>query len=201
MKIYNRGVQVGYDLKTIGSTTYKVREFDQEGNILRAFGTTVPSNGVAGFAKGARFIDTDVASGLEGTYVNVGTTSSCVFVSEKEATAVSVTATADGTGTGAIPAYADFVTVTSSGATQQVALPAAAVGKVIRIWVGSNGFELITPAASNATINNVDSDGTNQADIAANTLSTLVCVSSTGWILMNQSNLGAVNTAIIPDND
>lgn len=42
-------------------------------------GTTVPTNTTAGYAKGCLFVDTDVASGTTGLYVNVWTDTSCVF--------------------------------------------------------------------------------------------------------------------------
>ena len=115
-----------------------------------------------------------------------------------------LTATADGTGTGAMSGNTSHAVVTSSGATQQVSLPAssaALVGKQFTIWVATNGFELITPAASDATINDVDSDGSNQADIGADTLSRVTLVDTGKWVLENLSKLGALNTAIIPDND
>jgi hypothetical protein len=52
---------------------------DASGNALMATGTTVPSDSGAGYAKGCLFIDTDVAAGTSGLYVNVGTTSACNF--------------------------------------------------------------------------------------------------------------------------
>lgn len=122
----------------------------------------------------------------------------------KLAASEALTATADGLTTGLMTGTASHAVVTSASATNAITLPASAatlVGKQFTIWVGSNGFELLTPAASGATINNVDSDGTNQADIAANTLSRLTLVTTNTWILESLTNLGAVATAIIPDND
>ncbi len=52
---------------------------DSAGQILLATGTTVPTDGATIYAKGALFIDTDVASGTSGLYVNVGTSASCTF--------------------------------------------------------------------------------------------------------------------------
>lgn len=51
---------------------------DGSGNIVLEQGTTVPS-GVAGYAKGALFFDTDVAGGTAALYCNKGTTASCTF--------------------------------------------------------------------------------------------------------------------------
>jgi hypothetical protein len=52
---------------------------DGSGNVLLATGATVPSDAVSGYAKGCLFIDTDVAAGTTGLYVNVGTTTSANF--------------------------------------------------------------------------------------------------------------------------
>lgn len=52
---------------------------DMEGKALYATGTTVPTDATNGFAKGCLFVDTDVATGTTGLYVNVGTKASCVF--------------------------------------------------------------------------------------------------------------------------
>lgn len=61
----------------IASTTTILK--DSVGDILMAQGTTVPADTTTGYAKGALFIDTDVATGTSGLYVNVGTNTSCVF--------------------------------------------------------------------------------------------------------------------------
>jgi hypothetical protein len=52
---------------------------DRLGKILIAQGTTVPVDTGTLYAKGCLFIDTDVATGTSGLYVNVGTSESCVF--------------------------------------------------------------------------------------------------------------------------
>ena len=46
---------------------------------LLVTGTSVPTDASDGYGKGCLFIDTDVASGTSGLYVNVGTDTSCVF--------------------------------------------------------------------------------------------------------------------------
>lgn len=115
------------------------------------------------------------------------------------------TATADGTGTGAITAlsaFRKFVTVTSGAATDQVALPAISsdtIGQEVFLTVGANGYELITPASSNNTINQVDADGTNQLDVAANTTVRCTQISATAWLA---ETIAATTLAITaPDND
>lgn len=49
------------------------------GHVMQCEGTTVPVDGQAGYAKGCLFVDTDVAAGTTGLYVNVGTTALCNF--------------------------------------------------------------------------------------------------------------------------
>lgn len=46
---------------------------------LLVTGTSVPTDDSDGYGKGCLFIDTDVASGTSGLYVNIGTDTSCVF--------------------------------------------------------------------------------------------------------------------------
>jgi len=52
---------------------------DKKRKILYAIGTDVPADTTAGYAKGCLFVDTDVAAGTTGLYVNVGTTAECDF--------------------------------------------------------------------------------------------------------------------------
>lgn len=130
---------------------------------------------------------------------------SAVTAAKVRDTAQSVTATADGLTTGLITSpssYILFVAVTSAAATDAVTLPAASaalIGSVIYLTVGSNGYELLTPATGNNTINQVDSDGTNQLDVAASTTVRCTCVSATGWIA---ETIAATTIAVTaPDND
>lgn len=112
------------------------------------------------------------------------------------------TATADGLTTGIIADNVDFVIATSAGATNALTLPAASaatIGRHIDIHVAANGYELLTPATGNNTINTVDSDGTNQLDVAANTLLRLVQVTATGWVAYQVA--ATTITVVAPDND
>jgi hypothetical protein len=65
--------------ETLGGQTVKVLIKDGAGMALLVTGTTIIADGQAGFAKGCLFIDTDVAGGTSGLYVNVGTTASANF--------------------------------------------------------------------------------------------------------------------------
>lgn len=115
------------------------------------------------------------------------------------------TATADGLTTGAITAltgFKKFVTVTSGAATDAITLPGITsdtIGQEIFITVGANGYELLTVASSNVTINQVDSDGTNQLDVAANTTVRCTQISASAWLAETIAATTIVVTA--PDND
>ena len=58
---------------------------DENGKALLATGTTVPTDGSNGYAKGCLFIDTNVATGTTGLYCNKGTSSSCTFTAVTQA--------------------------------------------------------------------------------------------------------------------
>lgn len=184
-----------------------INDNDSNGKIvLGSYPGTIPTTANK-FAVGAVMVDTTTGK----AYYNSGTVAAPVWNSVTEITnaevydSQSVTSTADGTGTGAITApttLQKFVTVTSAAATNQVALPAisaSTIGQEIYLTVGANGYELITPASSNNTINLVDSDGTNQLDVAAN--STVRCkqVTATSW-LCEQITATAI-AVVAPDND
>lgn len=70
---------LGKTVVDAGSVTIKALTYDSDKNILAATGTTVPTDGTAGYAKGCIFIDTDVGAGSQGAYINVGTTAACNF--------------------------------------------------------------------------------------------------------------------------
>lgn len=177
---------------------------DSEGLITSgAYPGTIPTTADI-FAVGCVMVNTTNGK----SYYNSGTSAAPSWNSVSEAvhsersSVESITATDDGTTTGAITSGTTFATVTSSAATKQVALPAitsASIGQTIDIYVGSNGYELITPASSNNTINTVDSDGTNQLDVAANTLLRCVQVSATGWMAYQVA--ATTITVVAPDND
>lgn len=112
----------------------------------------------------------------------------------------SVTATSDGLTTGLVPIGATFVSITSASANNIVTLPASDVGAVIFMYVGANGCEVRTPAASGATINGVDSDGTNEAALPATHLVMCACVADDTWIMGDWTDAGTVGaTGIVPD--
>jgi len=52
---------------------------DGAGDIVIEQGTTVPTDTTTGYAKGAHFLKSNVATGTGGVYFNKGTNTSCVF--------------------------------------------------------------------------------------------------------------------------
>ncbi len=111
-------------------------------------------------------------------------------------TAVAIIATTDGTGTGTIPDGTSFASVTSSGATKQVILPAPTPGVLLRIYVGANGFNLFSSTPASIAINGGSGSGAKSA-IGANTLVTLTCETATSWKGFTQSSNGTL-AAITP---
>lgn len=71
--------------ETINSVAISVYTADPSGDILLAAGTTVPTNGSSGYAKGCLFIDTDVATGTTGLNCNKGTNTSSFFTGVTQA--------------------------------------------------------------------------------------------------------------------
>lgn len=206
-----------YTNATLGSN-YSIEDKDTSGNAIMVRGVGTPPTTADVFAIGCQYVDS--ATGI--IYINQGTLASPSFNSTTEVgsadiadgavtaaklrdTAEARTATADGLTTGAITSPTSaikFVAVTSAAATDAITLPAAStalIGTVIYLTVGANGYELLTPASGNNTINLVDSDGTNQLDVAANTTVRCTCVSATGWIA--ETIAAATITVNAPDND
>lgn len=113
-------------------------------------------------------------------------------------TNVAVTATVAGLTTGLIPATSNMVTVTSDDVNKQISLPVASIGKQIVVKVGATGCELISAVAADK-VNNVTVGATNEAALTANNTYLLQYVAANTWIMTGWTNLGAVQTAIIPD--
>lgn len=73
-------------------------------------------------------------------------------------------------------------------------------GFEITIIAGAANSELRTPAASNEKINAQDSDGTKEALLTATNVYKVIKNDNTlGWTLIGFTQIGAYQTAIIPD--
>jgi hypothetical protein len=192
-----------------------ITEDDESGYIVEGTCTSPSIPTTAGyFQKGCEIID--ISTGTK--YRNTGTVavpvwndSDSIATDEiadgavtyaKRSVVGTATATADGLTTGLILPGETFVTVTSDSATKFVTLPAitsATIGQTIDLYVGATGYELVTPASSNNTINTVDSDQTNQLDVAANTLLRCIQITATGWAAYQVA--ATTITVVAPDND
>ncbi len=71
--------------ETINSVAITGYLADTNGDLLIATGTTVPTDGSTGYAKGCLFIDTDVSTGTTGLNCNKGTKTSCAFTAVTQA--------------------------------------------------------------------------------------------------------------------
>lgn len=118
-----------------------------------------------------------------------------------QSSAVTVVATTDGLTTGLIPSGSRFVTVTSDTATKVVVLPAAVIGNIITITVPATGCELQTLATTNATINTVDCDGSNELALVAGSVYTLTCTKAITWVAQGVSDVGANEDSLTPNAD
>ena len=79
-KLVNTLLQQLGSVETPDTTAVTVLTKDSNGDVLFATGLTVPTDTETGYAKGCEFHDTDVAGGTSGSYVNIGTNTSCEFV-------------------------------------------------------------------------------------------------------------------------
>ena len=112
---------------------------------------------------------------------------------------VAVTATTGGGTTGLIPAGSTFVVVTSDSADKQISLPAASVGDVITILVGSTACELISAVAAHK-VNEVTVGATNELALTAEALYTCRYTKTNYWIVTGETKLGARIAALVPDS-
>jgi len=114
-------------------------------------------------------------------------------------TSTAITATTDGLTTGLIPLNSTNIVATSAGANNIITLPAATVGQVINVYVGANGCEMRTVAASGQTINGVDSDGTNELALGATTYYICTCLVADAWLVRGFTALAADQAALVPN--
>ncbi len=113
-----------------------------------------------------------------------------------------IVAAADSSAKSRIPSAVTSVVVSAvtNDANDWIVLPQGVPnGHTIMGW-SVVAHEIRTEASSNVKINNVDSDGTQEAAIPATTLWSAYYVNATtGWVLRAWDELAAPITAIIPD--
>ncbi len=170
---------------------------DSRGSSLRIVDTGNAGAGTAGYAIYASATDATV----EALYIDDGN----VLVDEEivagvgvQSTATQRTAVAGGAGTGLIARNTRHVTIVSTGATDQITLPAPIVGMKITLVTPATACELIATGSS-VKINDVICSATNEAALLADSHYEVTCISATEWILVSYDKLGAHVAAIVPD--
>lgn len=115
--------------------------------------------------------------------------------------AVSLVGAADNSYKSTVPLGATFVTVTANtnDTNDWITLPLGVkTGHVVKGY-SAVAHEIRTAASSNIKINDVDSDGSQEAAITATWNWEATYMGSTGWVLKAWTKLAAPTTAIIPD--
>lgn len=115
----------------------------------------------------------------------------------------SIVGAADSSYKSRVPLHATWVNVTANtnDTNDWIVLPTGVKsGHEIRGW-SAVAHEIRTEAASDLKINNVDSDGTQEAAVpSGGRLWTATYINATvGWILTIETHLGARVSAIVPD--
>jgi len=150
MKVFNRAIKLAGHNRTINSIAVKVLEYDGDGNILKASGTTVPTADSVGFAKECLFIKTDAADGTKGLYSNQGTTllSDFNLVGSVDAAEIAM---ADGTMlVGNASAIGVAVTMSGDVTITNAGVSAIGAGKVLgsMLGLGTSGSPLAHTAVA-----------------------------------------------------
>ena len=83
-------LKIGGKVSTINSQSIRVLERDYQNYVSSCSGTVLITAGGAGYAVGCRYLKTDGASGAI-EFINVGSTSSCLFVAREGQAEVSIT--------------------------------------------------------------------------------------------------------------
>lgn len=161
VKIRNR-VQVDGKSVVVGAETITVFLQDSDGMIMDCAGTTVPTDDTAGYAKGCRFVDTDVADNTSGVYENIGTTTVCEF------NAVSVIDTAEITD----------LAVTTAKINDEAVTPAKTSGVLILADLGTPALKddnyFLISVDMQATAYTLDETALAATDVARNVIITHV---------------------------
>lgn len=110
-------------------------------------------------------------------------------------------AAADNSRQSRVPNYAKHVEVTArvTDANDWIILPTGIPIGYTLTGYSAVAHEIRTEPSSNIKINDVDSDGSQEAAITATWNWEAIYLGSTGWVLKAWTKLAAPTTAIIPD--
>lgn len=131
-------------LQALKTASYAFIQLDAAGDMIYVQGTTVPTATTTGFAKGCIFVDTDVAAGTSGFYLNKGTRTSCDFelapvTSTTAITSSSATAFAVGLNGSTNPAFlVDSSTGSQAAGLKVVGAATGGTVAIVAIDSGSN---------------------------------------------------------------
>ena len=114
---------------------------------------------------------------------------------------VTLVAAADSNRASRVPITANHVTVSAvtTDANDWIVLPTGVTAGHTVTGYSVVGHEIRTEASSGVKINDVDSDGTQEAAITATWNWTAIYLGSTGWVLRTATKLGAAGSALVPD--
>jgi len=114
---------------------------------------------------------------------------------------VTLVAAADSNRASRVPITAGFVTVSAytTNANDWIVLPTGVNAGHTVSGYSAVGHEIRTEASSGVKINDVDSDGTQEAAITATWNWEARYLGATGWVLKVWTKLAAVATPVVPD--
>lgn len=165
-------------------------EMDGSNKVLLASGTTVPTNGTSGYAKGCVFIKTDNATGICGRYENIGTSASCQFriigshvVESNSLTAVATTGTTTVYVT--VPATSRVTAISFAGTTGMATSSTNYINfNVVNLGQAGAGTNVLTHGSCTTKGTNAGGLGT----LGTNTTYPLTLTTDTGTLSVSKND-------------
>lgn len=168
---------------------------DTNNDVLIMQGTTVPTDGTTGYAKGCLFIDTDVVTWIDWVYKNVWTNTSCIFTLVSKPIMANATVSAQASTATLVATDLSWKVITNTGASGAITLtlPAASTltGKYFTVTVLVAQIINLSPVSTDGIFLNgswVD----NKDLILAGTIGTSATIYSNGSDYLVVSHTSAV---------